>query len=328
MPIPTTLRVPFVYIEFDPSRAFQGPSVLQYNALLIGQCIATGTKYDAGSSAVGPFLVNSADQASLFFGSGSMLHRMFIHWFQNDRITPVYAIALMDAATGVAATGTFAFSGTATANGTIYAYIDGELISVGVTIGDTATTVGDAIVAAMKATLPVTAANVTGTVTFTAKNDGTQGNDVDIRLNYNEGEDLPAGITCTVTGMASGANDIDIQDAIDLFGDEWYQIIVGAYDDATNLALIETEMADRYGYLRMIDGLYVFAKRGTLSALSTFGNTRNSPHVTCMENGGVNGVGSPTWSCELAAAYGAQLSAEGQIDPARPFQRRSLVKSR
>lgn len=325
MTIPTTLRVPFMYVEFDPSRAFQGPSVLQYQGLLIGQCTSSGTKYNAGEAAVGPFLVRSADQAAQYFGRGSQLHRMAIFWFQNDRLTPLYAIALMDAGAGSPATGSFALTGSATASGTVYAYIDGELVSAGVAAGDTATTIGDALVAAMSDDLPVTAVNVTGTVTFTAKNDGTPGNDIDIRINYNDGEELPAGISCTVTGMAGGATDISLADAIDLFNDEWYQIIVAPYTDTTNIGLIEAELVSRFGYMRMIDGMYVCAKRGTLSQLSAFGNSRNSPHVTCIENGGVTGVGRPTWSCELAAAYGAQLSKEGQADPARPFQRLQMV---
>lgn len=325
MTIPTTLRVPFMYVEFDPSRAFQGPSILQYKGLLIGQCISTGTKYDNSVAVVGPFLITSVDQAAQYFGSGSQLHRMAKFWFLNDRITPLYVIALMDAAAGTQATGTFTFTGTATADGTLSAYINGELISVAVSTGDTATNIGDALVAGIETSMPVTAANVTGVVTFTAKNDGTPGNDIDIRINYNEGEELPAGVSCAIVGMAGGATDIDISDAIDLFGDEWYHIIIAPYVDATNLALIETELSSRFGYARMIDGMYVCSKRGTLSELSTFGNGRNSPHVTCIENGGILGSGGPTWSCEVASAYGGQLCTEGQADPARPFQLLELV---
>jgi len=325
MTIPTALRVPFMYVEFDPSRAFQGPSVLQYKGLLIGQCTSSGTKYNVSAAAVGPFLIRSADQAALYFGKGSQIHRMAIFWFQNDRVTPLYAIALNDSASGVPAVGSFAFSGTATAAGEVSAYIDGERISIGVAVGDTAATVATAMVAAMSDSLPVSGVVATATVNLTAKNDGTPGNDIDLRLNYQDGEELPAGITCVVTAMSIGASDIDIADAIDLLADEWYNIIVAPYTDATNLTLIEAELASRFGYMRMIDGLYICSRRGTLSSLSSFGNGRNSPHISCMENGGVTGVGSPTWSCEVAAAYAAQVSKEGQADPARPFQRLQMV---
>lgn len=324
MTIPSTLRVPFMYVEIDPSRAFQGPSILAYQCLLIGQYLSGGSKYDASADAVGPLLVSSADQVGQYCGFGSQLHRMAEYWFKNDRITPTYIIALKDAA-GTQATGTITFSGAATASGTVYAYVDGELVAASVSSGDTATDVGDALVAALPSDLPVTAANVTGTVTFTARNSGTLGNDIDLRLNYNQGEELPAGITAAVVGMASGATDPDIADAISLLGDEWYQIICAPYVDTTNIGKIETELADRYDYDRMIDGMYVCSKRDTLSNLSSFGNGRNSPHVTCISNGGVAGTGSPMWSPEVAAAYAGQLSKEGQADPARPFQRLQLV---
>ena len=41
--IPTTIRVPFVYVEFDNSRAVQGPALMPYRNLVIGQRLATGT---------------------------------------------------------------------------------------------------------------------------------------------------------------------------------------------------------------------------------------------------------------------------------------------
>lgn len=326
MSIPTTIRVPFMFVEFDPSRAFQGPSILAYKVLMIGQLLSTGSKYLVGSNAVGPFRVTSADQAGFYFGAGSQIHRMAKFWFANNRVTPMYVIALKDNGSTKAA-GTFAFTGPSTAAGTLYAYVCGELIQVAISVNDSATAIGDNLVAAItaKTYLPVTAVNVTGTVTFTAKNSGTVGNEIDIRINYNEGEILPTGVGCTVTGMAGGSTDPTIQDAINLLSDEWYNIIIGNLTDTTSLTAIENELSSRYGPLRMIDGLYIASKRGTLSALSSFGNGRNSPHVSIISSGGVIGVGGPTWTIEKAAAYGAQLSYEGQIDPARPFQRLQMV---
>ena len=42
--IPSNLRVPFVAIEFDPSRAFQGASILNYKALIMGQKTTGGSE--------------------------------------------------------------------------------------------------------------------------------------------------------------------------------------------------------------------------------------------------------------------------------------------
>ena len=40
---PSALRVPFVSVEFDASQASQGPALLAYRALLVGQRTSGGT---------------------------------------------------------------------------------------------------------------------------------------------------------------------------------------------------------------------------------------------------------------------------------------------
>lgn len=316
MTIPA-MRLPFVYIEFDSSRAFQGPSILSYTALLIGQRTSSGTVAQKVITRI-----TSADQAGKYFGFGSGLHRMAIAWFANNKTTEVYAVALDDSGTGVPATGSFALSGAATAAGTIYAYIGGVRVTAAVSLSDTATVAGAALAAAINAntSLPVTAVAVTGTVTLTAKNDGEPGNDIDIRLNYNEGDVLPDGITNVTTAMASGANNPTLQDIIDIWGDTWYNIIACPFNDTTSLTAMETELASRFGYSRMIDGIYICAKKGTAGTLETFGNTRNSPHVCCPYM-----TGLPTYIADYCAAWAAQIAYEGEKDPARPFQTLELV---
>jgi len=311
MTIPN-LRVPFVYVEFDSSRAFQGPAVLKYQNLLIGQ------KTSAGTIATDTITkVTSADQASLYFGVGSMLHIMAIAWFNNNKISEVFMVAQDDAGAALAASGTFTITGPATAAGVVTVYIGGVRIVAAVASADDATDIGDALEAAINAdtSLPVTAANVTGTVTLTAKNKGVVGNSIDLRVNYNEGEVLAAGVGVTTVQMASGATNPDIQEIIDILGDTWYNIIACPYNDATNLVAIEAELADRFGPSRMIDGMYVTSHDGELAALASFGNGRNSPHVTCIHSRQV-----PTSLGAMCSAYAGQLALEGEIDPARPFQ--------
>lgn len=315
MTIPSDLRVPFVYVEFDSSRAFQGPSILRYKALLIGQRLAGSARPELQIDKI-----TSYDQAVNLYGAGSQLARMFKSWFANNNFTDVYGISLDDAGGGVDASGSFVIGGTATANGSLVVYIGGERIAVAVTTGMTATQIGDALVAAITSGFPVTASNSVGTVTITAKNSGEAGNYIDLRANYNSGEELPAGVTLSINAMTSGANNPLIQEVIDVIGDEWYNIICAPYSDATNLTAIEAELDSRFGPLRMIDGMYVTTRRGNLAALEAFGNGRNSKHVTCMHSEGV-----PTSGFEFASAYAGQLAKEGQLDPARPFQTLELV---
>lgn len=312
MTIPTNLRAPIMAVEFDDSRAFQGPGTLQYKALLVGGRTSGGSIAEAV-----PKLINTADKAAEYFGNGSELHRMAIKWFANNTFVETWACALDDDGAGTPATGTVAVSGTATAAGTLYLYVAGDQIKVAVAKGDTATDVGDAIVAACDAvtSLPTTQVNAAGTVTFTAKNDGEGGNSIDLRVNYNPSEELPAGVSVTVTPMASGATNPNIQDVIDVLGDEWYHIIVAPYTDASNLTAIETELGDRFGPLEMMDGIYFSAKDDTYSNLITFGNGRNSPHVCVFES-----TDSINTVYELAAAAAGRIAEEGQKDAARPFQ--------
>lgn len=315
MTIPADLRVPFMYVEFDPSRAFQGPSILRYNAILIGQRLSEGSRPELKIDRI-----TSYDQATSLYGKGSQLARMFKKWFQNNKVTEVYGIALDDDAAGVKAEGIFTIGGTAISSGTFVAYIGGERVAVAVAEGDTADEIGTKFVSAIGDLLPVSASNTAGTVTVTAKNSGEAGNDIDLRINYNSGEELPAGITCTVEGMSGGAGNPTIQNAIDVLGDNWYQIWCSPYYDATNLDAVEMELADRFGPLRMIDGQYVTSHRGSLSDLQTFGNGRNSQFVQCPNSSNV-----PNSSFEFAAAWAAQIAKEGQTDPARPFQTLELV---
>jgi phage tail sheath gpL-like len=315
-----------MYVEFDPSRAVSGPSVLTYKALIIGQILSSGTKYDATANAVGPFLVSDSDTVGKMCGFGSQLHRMAIAWFAANKFTQLFIIGLKDASSSKA-TGSIAFSGTSTASGAVYAYINGTLVPVAVTSGMTADAIGTALASAINAisSLPVTAVNTTGTVAITAKNAGSIGNQIDIRLNYNFGEELAAGITGTITALSSGSVDPSLADAISIMGDEWYNVIVGSYTDNTNQSAMETELTARFGPLQQIDGVYISSRRGTLSDLVTYGDGKNSPHVTIISNGGKTGKGRPSWSPEVASAYAAQIALEGAADPARPLQTLELI---
>jgi phage tail sheath gpL-like len=329
MSIPTTLRVPFTYVEFDSSRAFVGPSILAYRALIVGAMLAAGTK-----TADEIVRITSAGQAATFWGAGSNMHRMAIAWFANNKTTEVYGQGVTEA-TGAQGAVDLVITGNATADGTFYLYVVGKLIQVAVSSGDTPTVVSGAIETAVNAdtTLPVTCdgSSVGGTATFTAKNTGLTGNDIDIRINMNDGEELPAGESVTVGGsghqgfLTGGSGAVDLTSAIAAWSDEWYNVIVSEVNDATNIALVEAELTDRFGPIRMIDGVYFTGYRGNLSGLSSYGNARNSPHVVVMENGGAAGIGSPSTTMEKAASTAGRVAASAENDPAQPFQTLELV---
>lgn len=315
--IPTNIRTPFVAIEFNASNATQGPAILPYAALLIGQKLA------AGSAAANSFVtVVSVDDAIAKFGRGSMLHRMAIAWFANNTQTPVTFGVLADAGGGAAATGTLTLTGPATASGTIALYIGGVRIAVGVNSGDSATTIATAVNTAINALtdLPCTSGVGSAVVTVTFNHKGELGNQLDLRVNYQDGEALPAGVGVAIVAMAGGTTNPVLTTLIAALGDNWYNVWAFPYIDATSLSAIETELVSRNGPMRAIDGIAFTAKNDTMSNMATLGNGRNSPFVSI-----VNVDQSPTPAYEYAAAVAAVVCTYGQADPARPFQTLQLA---
>jgi len=310
--IPGNIRVPFMYVEFDNSRANQGPTQQVYRALVMGNKLAAGT-----APADVPIRVTSAAQAKTYFGAGSMLSHMFEKWFDNNVSTEVWGMPLADNGAGVQATGTLTITGPATGAGAINLYVGGRKLSIGVLNGDTATAIATAVAAAINAetTYPVSAASALGVVTLTYKHKGLAGNEIDVRLNYYEGEALPAGVACVIVAMAGGTLNPVLTTAIANMGDEQYHIMALAYTDAVSLTALEAELSDRWGPLRMIEGMAFAGKNVDHSALLTLGDSRNSPHVSISST-----YKMPTMPFEYAAGVAGVVAVQGQIDPARPLQ--------
>ncbi len=312
--VATNLRAPLFTAEFDNSRAEQGPSLLSYKGLIIGQ------KTSAGTATANTFVrVTSPYQAMLAGGRGSQLHRMAIAWFASNKGTEVYLGVLDDNGAGVLATKTITLAGTATAAGTLSVYVGGEVCQVAVASGALQTAVATALEAALDLLLdlPVVASVASDVVTLTARNKGTAGQDLDVRLNYQYGDATPAGITATVANAVAGVTNPVLTTLIANMGDTWYHVIAHPYTDATSLTALETELSSRFSAARMIDGLAITSAVGSNSTLGTLGDTRNSPHNCIVGQPGASPV---TQACEFAAETAALLAKHGSIDPARPFQ--------
>jgi phage tail sheath gpL-like len=297
--IPNTLRTPLVFVEFDKSKAQQGPTVQPYQLLVLGQKTSAGTVAE-----LTPKTVTSADQ-----GAGAL--------FLNNKATKVTVVAIDDAAGGVKATGTLTFTGPSTAAGTLYLYLAGYRLTVAVASGASASTIATNVAAAINAAtrLPLTASANAAVVTVTARNAGTLGNYLDLRANHYSDELLPAGVGLSVAAMSGGSGDPDVTEFWPLLGDEHYNIWAFPWLDTANLNAAQVELADRAGPLRMIEGWAFGAKPDSHANLITFGDGRNDPYVS------INGFeSSPTPQYERAAAIAGAVAYYGNIDPARPFQ--------
>ena len=310
--IPVSLLVPGVFVEIDESKASSGPTIQVYRALILAQKTAAGT-----APKDIPVALPNAEDANALFGEGSMAARMAQQFRDRNLFTNLDVIPLDDDAAGVLAAGTFTFVGTATAAGTIFFYIGGERLTAAVAVGDDMSAVAAAVAASIAAAegLPVTGSSTLGVTTITAKNKGTIGNSIDLRVNYNPGEALPAGITVTVAAMTGGATDPVLTAAIVAMGETQYNVIAFPYTDTTSLTAIEAELLDRWGPLRAIDGVAIAASQDTIGNLQTLGNARNSQFVSILGLDSFPGI-----PAERAAQVAGLVAFFGASDPARPFQ--------
>jgi phage tail sheath gpL-like len=316
--ISNSLRIPFWTAEFDNTQANQSLAALPYRGLLIGQKTSAGS-----ASANSLHQVTSADEVATLAGRGSVLHAQAKGWFKVNKETELWILVLEDNGAGVAAAWTFTVTGTATEDGTLSIYVGGELVEVAITSGDGQNTIAAAIEAALDLAedLIFTSGVATNVVTSTCRHAGSFANDLDIRLNYN-GEETPAGVAVAIAQSVTGTTSPTLTTGIAALLDNWYHIWAHPYTDATSLTAIENELSDRFGPMRMIDGVAFTAKDDSFANLATLGNTRNSPHSVIMGN---KDNPTPPW---VNSAKAAGLVAKyGSIDPARPFHTLPLTDS-
>jgi phage tail sheath gpL-like len=322
--IPSNLRVPLFYADFDNSLANSGQRTQR--TLIIGQKRSTGTAV-AGT----PIISAGASEAKALGGAGSMLALMVDAYRRSDPFGELWLLPLSDDGSATAATGSVNFTAAATAAGTFYLYIAGQRIAMACTGSQTAAQLATALAAAITAQtdLPVTAevdGVVTSKVNLTAKNPGADSGDIDVRANYRgnrDGEALPTGMTITITAMSGGATNPSLTTPFTNLADKQFDVIVFPYTDSTSLNAFKTFMSTatgRWSYAKQIYGHGFGAYRGTLSAQASFGAGRNDEHMSIL---GVYDTPTPTFvvAADMAGVCAASLRA----DPARPVQTLALT---
>lgn len=310
--IDADIRTPGGYVEIDSTRARRGLPDKTPRVLLVGNRLATGAVAAATLARV-----LSPAEARVQFGPSSILAQMAARFLAANASADVWAVGLADDGAGVAATKTITITGAATAAGVFPLYIAGRALPVAVTNGMTPAQAATALAAAVQAAtdVPMTAAAAPGVVTLTARNKGTPGNSIDVRVGYYREDVLAAGLAAVIADGVAGATDPDIADAIAAIGDEAFDVIVSAWTGSANLAALETELTARWGPARQLDGLAFVGARGSQGTLATLGSAHNSRYVSII---GANA--SPTSPWEWAASVAGVVAHYGGIDPARPFQ--------
>ena len=139
--IPSSIRKPGKYFEFNTKLAVRTlPGNLQ-KVLMLGQKLVAGTQ-----AAMAPVDVFSDEQAAQLFGRGSQLHLMVRAAIKANPYLQLTTVAIADPA-GNAATGTTTLAGTATGSGVLTLWVGANRVDIAVNSGDTAAIVAAALAA-------------------------------------------------------------------------------------------------------------------------------------------------------------------------------------
>ena len=323
-------RASQIFIELQGVRRSVSGSVLPPTGLIVGQYNQAKI---AGITDFIPVQVTSADEMASLAGFGSEAHRqaLWIFGLLGGFSSQVWWSPIPEPAAAVVATGTIIFATNTTSSGTYYFSIGGDLISFGVPNEATPTEVGDLLVTAITANLNslVTAVNVTGTVTMTAKTLGVNGNQISLVSNPSgevQAAQNPSGMTVSLPGsggfLTSGADDPETHDTFfdsneaDVLGDRFYTCISGPYNDATNIGVYKDAWDARSApdIRRPFDSFFGYVKELYAAALAV---------APTINDEGISPVWdprsySPNW--ELQAAVMGLVMWSTTFDPGRPFK--------
>ncbi len=313
--IPDSYLDPAVFQEVKPNYTKKGFLAWPERCLIVGQKLA------AGSLTTGTLVeITRADEAYAYFGEGSIGAEQVVAFRKKaNKTTPLYALALADAAGAAAATGTITFAGAISVASTIYFKIGGRRFKFTALATDTPTQMATKLAAAINGDTRalVTATSALGVVTVTARNAGACGNEIDIRVDRKVAP-LPTGLTATVVAMSGGATNPDLQDALDVIENSWFTKVQMPWNDTANVQLFAEWLKSRYVATAKLDCHGFVGKRGTYGQAATFGDLTNCAFIS---HSVFNKSPTPPWA--ISATEMAIAAFHLTNDPAR--QLKSLV---
>lgn len=239
--------IPNVYLEIDFAQGPVAGSGSQRKAVILGNKTTAGTATN-DTVIYGPDTAipcqTEADVISLF-GAGSQLHRAYLKFAGVNQTTSLYFVAVSPSA-GAAATATQTIATTATSNGNCRVWCGAEFVDTSISLGDTATVIAGNIVASVNSQTrwPVTASNVAGVITYTAKNLGPEGNWIRMQSLVSPGT-ATIGTTTTLTAntFLSGGTTADVNTtALATIKPLPFYYQISCDSDATNFGAMVTQI--------------------------------------------------------------------------------------
>ena len=304
-----SIRKPGKYFEFNTKLAVRTLPTNAQNVIIIAQRTAAGT-----APVLIPQRVFSDVSAAELFGRGSQAHIMVRAAINANRYVQLSVIALDDAAAGIAATGSIAITGPATTVGVLSVWIGIERIDLAVASGELSSSIAARLATLISALgdLPVTSSVAGSTVTLTAKNKGTAGNQLPLRASC-----TAYGVTPALVQMSGGDIDPDIQPALTQIFGAGHDIIVPGVSSASTLQTLRTHLEAVSGPLEQRGAIGIAGWRRTLASGTTLSSALNSGYISVAWH-----PGSRLPDGVIAAAYAAVIA--GEEDPARPLNTLAL----
>ncbi len=302
--IPASIRKPGKYFEFNTKLSVSTlPSNLQ-RVVVVGQRLSAGS-----TQALTPVDVFDDVQAAQQFGRGSIAHLMAKEAITANPYVQLTVIAVDDDDAGAAATGTITVAGTVTGLGVASVYVADTRVDVAVASDATVAQVAIDLTVAInrELDLPVTASNLDGVITITARHKGESGNGITISAAV-----TAPGLTVTTADMKDGAIDPDLAPAFAAIFAAGYNLVAIPFTTAAALTALRNHLEAVGSPMEQRDALGFAGWPGSLAAGSTLADDINSGLISvAWHNGSVLTAG------QIAAGYAAVVAAEE--DPARPL---------
>lgn len=301
--IPTGLRKPGVYTEYNAQNAVSTLPTNEQNVLIIAPMVGGESAYSA------PVPIYSDIDAKNAFGAGSWTHLMARIAIQNNPMIRLTAIGLKDNDSGVAATGSITLNGTATGAGVIKAMIGGVEYAVSVAKSETAGNLTTRLSAVINAGeyCPVIAAPESGTITLTAKCKGEIGNEIELSV-----QSAAQGISVEARAFSSGSQNADIAPALASVAGSHYHVIISPFADDKNAKALREHLELVASPMEKKPAIGVLGWRGTMATGTTYAGKINANRIACGWY-----KGAMESNALVAAGFGAVIAKEE--DPARPL---------
>ncbi|MDO3434332.1 hypothetical protein QWJ46_16755 [Rhizobium sp. CBN3] len=316
--IPANLTAPIFAFDTQSGGQFQSETRM----IILAHGLAVG-KLAEGQIAI----CNTRTDARSLAGAGSMLEAMFIAARRNAPSQEIWIGRVADS--GTAEIRTITVGAPPAAGGQGILQIAGESISLELAAGMTANAVATALAAAINGyynrltgmSLPFTATAATNVVTLTARHKGTYASGLDIFVPVLDTVNAFVGLFTFATTTA-GAGTPSLANILAAMNDDPFEIIVSAFDDGTNLDLLNSflgEVSGRWSYIQQLYGHAFYPKTDTSTNLVTFALARDTWHLTMVPRFTDGGNAEPgyIWVAAVVGRIAAWLGGGANGDVSR-----------